>query len=128
MPLVGGLAGFAGAALRAGDCFIQTRRLVKVTLFFSFFHACGSCFVPQGLACLAYHDADERQPRPLVFFGRQITDLAPDAVECSKLAKSLALRLTDGLTDGTIAITYDAKERRMRHAAGVGWGAGESDV
>lgn len=57
-----------------------------------------------------------------------MTDLAPDAVECSKLAKSLALRLTDGLTDGTIATTYDANKHLTRHVAGVGWGAGESDV
>lgn len=33
-PLVGGLAGLAGAALKAGDCYIQTRRVVKVILFF----------------------------------------------------------------------------------------------
>lgn len=33
VPLVGGLASFAGAALKAGDSFIQTRRLEKVTLF-----------------------------------------------------------------------------------------------
>ncbi|CAM9603552.1 unnamed protein product [Ectocarpus sp. 12 AP-2014] len=84
VPLVGGLASFAGAALRAGDSVIQTRRLEK------------------------------------------IADLAPDAVEFSHLAKSLALRLADGLGDGTIAITYDANEHLTRHAAGVGWGAGES--
>lgn len=32
VPLVGGLAGFAGAALKAGDSAVQTRRLEKVTL------------------------------------------------------------------------------------------------
>ncbi|CAM9616074.1 unnamed protein product [Ectocarpus sp. 6 AP-2014] len=85
-PLVCGLAGFAGAALKAGDSFVQTRWLEK------------------------------------------ITDLAPDAVECSKLAKSLALRLTDGLTDGNIATTYDANEHLARHAAGVRWGAGGSKL
>jgi len=30
VPFVGGLAGVAGAALEAGDRFVQTRRLVKV--------------------------------------------------------------------------------------------------
>lgn len=33
VPLVSGLADFAGAALRAGDRLIQTRRLEKVTIF-----------------------------------------------------------------------------------------------
>ncbi|CAM9229427.1 unnamed protein product [Pylaiella littoralis] len=84
VPMVGWIASFAGAALKAGDCLIQTRRVVK------------------------------------------ITDLAPDAVECSKLAKSLALRLTDGLTDDTIA-TSCAKTKNTHNAAGVGWGAGEGD-
>eukprot|EP00752_Nemacystus_decipiens_P007102 g6364.t1 len=86
VPLVGGLASFAGAALKAGDSSIQTRRLEK------------------------------------------IAELAPDAVECSKLAKSLALRLTDGLTDGTIATTDDANKHLTRHAAGVGWDEGGSNV
>lgn len=73
------------------------------------------------------YDVEERQPC-LRVLARQITDLAPDAVECSKLAKSVALRLTDGLTDGTITITYDANEHLASHAAGVGWGAGEVGV
>lgn len=68
---------------------------------------------------IAHHDVDERQPR-LVDFARQITDLATDPVECSTLAKSLALRLTDGLPDGTIAITGDANEHLTRHEADVG--------
>ncbi|CAM9622884.1 unnamed protein product, partial [Ectocarpus sp. 8 AP-2014] len=69
VPLVGGLAGFTGAALKAGDCYVQTRRVAK------------------------------------------ITDLAPDAVECCKLARTLALRLTDGLPDGPIATSRDAGEQ-----------------
>ena len=32
-PVVGGLAGLAGAALKAGDCYIQTRRVLKVITF-----------------------------------------------------------------------------------------------
>ncbi|CAN0115798.1 unnamed protein product [Pylaiella littoralis] len=84
--MVGWLASFAGAALKAGDCLIQTRRVVKMIL---------------------------------------ITHLAPDAVECSKLARSLALRLTDGLTDDTIA-TSCAKTKNTHSADGVGWGESTS--
>ncbi|CAM9961251.1 unnamed protein product, partial [Ectocarpus fasciculatus] len=76
VPLVGGLAGFTGAALKAGDCYI--------------------------------------------------TDLAPDAVECCKLARTLALRLTDGLPDGPIATSRDAGEQCTHGAAGAGWGPGGS--
>ncbi|CAM9677770.1 unnamed protein product [Ectocarpus sp. 12 AP-2014] len=84
VPLVGGLAGFTGAALKAGDCYVQTRRVAK------------------------------------------ITGLAPDAVECCKLARMLALRLTDGLPDGPIDKSRDTEEKRKHDAAGVGWGAGGS--
>eukprot|EP00752_Nemacystus_decipiens_P005336 g4840.t1 len=83
VPLVGGLAGFAGAALKAGDSVLQTRRLEKI----------------------AY--------------------LAPDAVECSTLAKRLALRLTDGLADGSIAITHDANEHLTPNAITSSPGSGE---
>lgn len=51
----------------------------------------------------------------------QINSLAPDAVECSKLARTLVPQLTDDLTDVTIATSYDAKENPKRSAAGVGW-------
>lgn len=34
VPVLGGLAGLAGAALKAGDCCIQTRLVLKVTVFF----------------------------------------------------------------------------------------------
>ncbi|CAM9709142.1 unnamed protein product [Ectocarpus sp. 8 AP-2014] len=63
VPLVGGLAGFTGAALKAGDCF------------------------------------------------------------CCKLARTLAVRLTDVLPDGPIATSHDAEEKRTHNAAGVGWAA-----
>ncbi|CBN79018.1 expressed unknown protein [Ectocarpus siliculosus] len=53
-------------------------------------------------------------------------DLAPDAVECCKLARTVALRLTDGLPDGPIATSHDAEEKRTPNAAGVGWAAGGS--
>ena len=54
-----------------------------------------------------------------------MTELAPDAVECSKLARTLSLRLTDRLTDGTIASSHYAAEDPKHSAASVDWGAGE---
>ncbi|CAM9481990.1 unnamed protein product [Sphacelaria rigidula] len=68
VPVIGGLASLAGAALKVGDCYLQTQRVVK------------------------------------------ITDLAPDAVECSKLTKMLALRLTDALVDITVATSHGWRE------------------
>ena len=91
-----------------------------------FLDTSGSCFIPHGLACLAHHHVDGRQPR-LLNFARQVTDLALDPVECSTLAKSLALRLTDGLADGIIAPPNDDKDT-THSLASVGWGAGEGDV
>eukprot|EP00752_Nemacystus_decipiens_P006587 g5929.t1 len=82
VPVVGGLAGFADEALKAGDRAVQTRRVVKITA------------------------------------------LAPDAVECCQLAKRLALRLADGLTDGTIVASYRDKEHLSHNAAGARWEAG----
>lgn len=52
-------------------------------------------------------------------------ELAPDARECSKLARTLALSLTDGLTDGAIASSHRAKEDRKHGATRVDWGTGE---
>lgn len=59
----------------------------------------------------------------------QITALAPDAVECTKLARTLALRLTDDVTDGIIAMSYyKTNELPSRGVAGVGWRAGKDGV
>ncbi|CAN0512891.1 unnamed protein product, partial [Ectocarpus sp. 12 AP-2014] len=79
VPVVGGLASFAAAALKAWDHRMQTRRVVK------------------------------------------ITDLAADAVECCSLAWRLALRLTDGLTAGTISTTENS-------VGGRGWNPGNGSL
>lgn len=126
VPLVGGLAGFTGAALKAGDCYVQTRRVAKVMLLLCLTSPRNAIIVSHAQTC---GDADERHASPLCFVVvRQITDLAPDAVECCKLARTLALRLTDGLPDGHIATSRDAEEKHTHSAAGVGWGAGEGEV
>ncbi|CAM9173614.1 unnamed protein product, partial [Ectocarpus fasciculatus] len=77
VPVVGGLAGLAAAALEAGDRYLQTRRVSK------------------------------------------ICNIAPDAVDCSLLARKLALQLSDGFVDGTLS-TADRVEARGTHpTAGV---------
>lgn len=57
-----------------------------------------------------------------------MTELAPDAVECSKLARTLAIRLADGLTDGVIASSNHANEDPEHSSASVDWGTGERDA
>ena len=44
------------------------------------------------------------------------------------LARTLALRLTNGLTDGAIATLCDAQQDPKHSAASVGWGTGEVKI
>ena len=88
-----------------------------------------------GLACPACDHVDERVASLSVcarvcecFIGMvsgQITDLASDAVECSKLARTVALRLTDGIADGNIAMSYDSGSISKYGASGADWGTGD---
>lgn len=59
---------------------------------------------------------------------RQISGLAPDAVECCSLARKLGLRLTDGLPGDAISMIDEAEEVGAQATAGVGGGAGEDDI
>lgn len=59
---------------------------------------------------------------------RQISSLAPDAVDCCSLARKLGLRLTDGLPDDPTSMVDDAEEACAQATAGVGGGAGGDDV
>lgn len=63
---------------------------------------------------------------PICCCVRQVSGLAPDAVECCSLARKLGLRLTDGLTDDAISMIDEAEEVGVQATAGVGGGAGES--
>lgn len=64
------------------------------------------------------------------FSFRQITDMASDAVECCKLARKLALRLTDRLVAGTLptSTTGKAGASHLHTIAGIGAGTGERDM
>lgn len=61
-------------------------------------------------------------------FFRQIIDLAPDAVECCKLARAVALRLTDDLTADTTCTSNNAQKRVDHGVAGVDVEEGEGGL
>ena len=54
--------------------------------------------------------------------------MATDVDECCSLARTLALRLTDGLAAGTISTTGNMGETHAFTTAGVGGGAGENNI
>lgn len=71
--------------------------------------------------------APRRRNRHLyVCIVRQISGLAPDTVECCSLARKLALRLTDGLSNHRLPVIDEAEEGG-EHTAAEG-GADEDDV
>ena len=125
VPVVGGLARFTAAALKAGDRHIQTRRVVKVSLY-------------PGTFVLLLHDISPLLAWPAI--GRftsgllaptirclQITEMATDANECCSLARTLALRLADGLAASTIP-TICNLEDNLPTVEDVDGGAGENGV
>ena len=59
---------------------------------------------------------------------RQISSLAPDAVECCSLARKLGLLLTDYLPDDAIAMVDEADDFGAQATASIAGGAGKDDV
>ncbi|CAM9186598.1 unnamed protein product [Ectocarpus sp. 8 AP-2014] len=76
-----------------------------------------------GLAGKALQTGDHHlQTRRLV----KIAAMAPDAVECCCLARSLALQLTDGLKQDTSAVADEADQVNLNTTTGMSGGSGSS--